>query len=96
MSNARDIIVKPIVTEKSIALQETRNVYVFEVLKSANKINIKQAIEEIFNVKVASVNTVNVQPKTKRVGRYVGKTKAYKKAYVELKQGSKIEILKDK
>ncbi len=95
MSNARDIIVKPIITEKSIALQN-QNVYVFEVLRSANKINIKQAIEEIFKVKVESVNTVNVHPKKKRVGKYIGTTKAFKKAYVELKDGHSIQILKDK
>ncbi len=95
MSNARDIVVKPLVSEKTIGLQE-RNTYVFEVAKKANKVNIKQAIEEIFNVKVNSVNTVNVLPKKKRVGRYTGFTKGYKKAYVELKDGYTIDILKDK
>ena len=95
MSNARDIIVKPIITEKSIALQN-QNVYVFEVLRSANKINIKQAIEEIFKVKVESVNTVNVHTKKKRVGKYIGTTKSFKQAYVELKDGHSIQILKDK
>ncbi|MDY6062784.1 MAG: 50S ribosomal protein L23 [Erysipelotrichaceae bacterium] len=95
MSNARDIIVKPLITEKTMALQ-AENTYVFEVAKFANKINIKQAIEEIFKVKVVSVNTVNVHPKKKRVGRYTGFSKAIKKAYVEVKDGDSIEILKDK
>lgn len=94
MSNARDIILRPVVTEKTLGLNE-KKVYVFKVAKYANKINIKQAVEEIFKVKVASVNTVNVLPKKKRVGRYVGYSQAFKKAYVKLAEGS-IEILKDK
>ena len=60
--------------------------------KSSNKTQIKQAIEKIFNVKVESVNTVNVKPKKKRVGRYVGKTNKVKKAIVKLKEGSSIEL----
>lgn len=96
MSNARDIIVRPLVTEKTIKSEETNNTVVFEVAKGTNKIQIKQAIEEIFNVKVESVNVVNQKPKTKRMGKYVGKTKNLKKAYVTLKEGSKITILQDK
>ena len=96
MTNARDIIIRHLVTEKTIKTEETQNTVVFEVAKKANKIAIKQAIEEIFKVKVESVNTANVKPKTKRVGRYVGKTKAIKKAYIKLAEGSKIEILADK
>ena len=96
MSNARDIIVRPLVTEKTIRSQETDNTVVFEVAKGTNKIQIKQAVEEIFKVKVDSVNIVNQKPKTKRMGRYVGKTSHLKKAYVKLKEGSKIDILSDK
>ena len=95
MSNARDIIVRPLVTEKTMA-QENQNTVVFEVVKGTNKIQIKQAIEEIFNVKVDSVNVVNQKPKTKRMGRYVGKTNHLKKAYIKLKDGYKIDILADK
>ncbi|MBR3251980.1 MAG: 50S ribosomal protein L23 [Erysipelotrichaceae bacterium] len=95
MSNARDIIVRPLVTEKTMA-QENQNTVVFEVAKGTNKIQIKQAIEEIFNVKVDSVNVVNQKPKTKRMGRYVGKTNHLKKAYIKLKDGYKIDILADK
>ena len=96
MSNARDIIIRPLVTEKTIKSEETNNTVVFEVAKGTNKIQIKQAIEEIFNVKVESVNVVNQKPKAKRMGRYLGKTKAVRKAYIKLKEGSKIEILSDK
>ena len=96
MSNARDIIVRPLVTEKSISSQEKQNTVVFEVKKGTNKIAIKKAIEEIFNVKVESVNVVNQKPKTKRMGRYVGKTNNVKKAYIKLKEGFKIDILQDK
>ena len=96
MSNARDIIVRPLVTEKTIRSQETDNTVVFEVAKGTNKIQIKQAVEEIFKVKVDSVNIVNQKPKTKRMGRYVGKTNNLKKAYVKLKEGHKIDILADK
>ncbi|MBQ1347359.1 MAG: 50S ribosomal protein L23 [Erysipelotrichaceae bacterium] len=95
MSNARDIIVRPLVTEKTMAT-ENQNTVVFEVAKGTNKIQIKQAIEEIFNVKVDSVNVVNQKPKTKRMGRYVGKTNHLKKAYIKLKDGYKIDILADK
>ena len=95
MSNARDIIIRPLVTEKTMA-GEANNTVVFEVKKGTNKIQIKQAVEEIFNVKVESVNVVNQKPKTKRMGRYVGKTNHLKKAYVKLKDGYKIDILADK
>ena len=96
MSNARDIIVRPLVTEKSIKAQDDVNTVVFEVKKGTNKTQIKKAIEEIFNVKVESVNVVNQKAKTKRVGKYVGKTKAIRKAYVKCKDGYKITILQDK
>ena len=96
MTNARDIILKPVVTEKSIKTQNDNNTVVFEVAKGVNKIEVKKAIEEIFNVKVERVNMVNIKPKTKRVGRYIGKTKATHKAYVKLKEGSNITILSDK
>ena len=96
MSNARDIIVRPLVTEKSIKSQDNNNTVVFEIKKGTNKIQVKKAIEEIFNVKVESVNVVNQKPKAKRMGRYEGKTNAVKKAYIKLAEGSKIEILADK
>ncbi len=87
----RNVIKAPIITEKSAALAEN-NVITFKVDTKANKTQIKQAVETLFNVKVESVNTVNVKPKKKRVGRYVGKTNRVKKAIVRLKEGSSIEL----
>ena len=92
MSNYRDIIKAPIITEKSATLAEN-NTYVFSVDVRANKTQIKQAIENIFNVKVENVNTINVKPKKKRVGRYYGKTNKVKKAIVKLSEGSSIELI---
>ena len=91
MNNYRDIIKAPIITEKTTALNEN-NVVTFSVDVKANKTQIKQAIEEIFNVKVESVNVINVQHKKKRVGLYSGYTKKVKKAIVKLKEGSSIEL----
>ena len=91
MNNYRDIIKAPIITEKSSTLA-ANNVITFSVDVRANKTQIKQAIESIFNVKVDSVNTVNVKPKKKRVGRYTGKTNKVKKAIVKLQEGSSIEL----
>lgn len=91
MNNYRDIIKAPIITEKSSTLAQN-NVITFSVDVKANKTQIKQAVENIFDVKVESVNTVNVKPKKKRVGRYVGKTNKVKKAIVKLKEGSSIEL----
>ena len=87
-----EIIIAPVVTEKSQVLASNGKTYVFKVRKDANKIQIKKAIEELFNVKVKSVNTLNTKPKDKRVGRYTGKTKTYKKAYVTLIDGASIEM----
>ncbi len=81
----------PIITEKTNNLSN-ENVYVFKVDKKANKTEIKQAIETKWNVKVDSINTVNVRGKKRRVGKYTGFTSPYKKAYVKLKEGSKIEF----
>ncbi len=92
MSNYRDIIKAPIITEKSADLAQNNNTYTFSVDVNANKTQIKQAIETIFDVKVENVNTINVKPKTKRVGRYEGKTNRVKKAIVKLKEGSSIEL----
>lgn len=91
MSSYRDIIIAPIITEKSASL-EAQNTYVFKVDIKANKTSIKQAIEKIFNVKVKEVRTVNSHPKKKRVGRYTGMTNKYKKTYVTLKEGNSISF----
>lgn len=91
--NPRDIIVRPIITEKTVAMEQNDNKVTFEVAKGSNKIEIRQAIEEIFNVKVEKINVINVLPRKKRVGRYEGQTKAVRKAIVKLAEGSKIEVL---
>ncbi len=85
---AQDIIIKPIITEKSMSLQGEGK-YTFRVAKNANKIQIKQAVEELFDVQVASVNTMNVRGRAKRVGMSRGFTPAWKKAIVTLTEGSK-------
>ena len=92
LSNYRDIIKAQVITEKSTAIASDEKSYVFKVDPKANKTQIKQAIEKIFNVKVKSVNTVNVHPKKKRVGRYSGMTNKYKKAIVTLADGNKIDL----
>jgi len=86
-----NIILAPVITEKSETLKRENNVYVFKVKKNANKTQIKNEVEKAFGVKVVNVNTVNAVQKKKRVGRYTGLTAAYKKAYVKLAQGSSIE-----
>ena len=85
-----NIILAPVITEKSETLK-LNDVYVFKVAKNANKTQIKNEIEKRFNVKVVSVNTLNMVQKKRRVGRYTGLTTAYKKAYVKLAKGSSIE-----
>ena len=92
MENYRDIIKGPIMTEKSANLAQNSNTITFSVDTKANKVQIKQAIEKIFNVKVESVNTINVRPRKKRVGKYTGYTSKVKKAIVKLKEGSSIEL----
>jgi large subunit ribosomal protein L23 len=87
--NANQIIRRPLVTEKSTIERETRNIITFEVDGNANKIQVKQAIEELFKVKVAEVRLFNVGGKMKRMGRFVGKRRDWRKAYVRLKKGEK-------
>ena len=91
MMDYSDIIIAPVVTEKS-AKNAQENIYTFKVVKSATKTQIKWAIEKAFGVEVKNVNTLNTKPKDKRVGRYTGQTKTYKKAIVTLKDGQQIEI----
>lgn len=89
---ARDIIIRPIITEKSIAGVSEKK-YTFEVDKSANKIEIAKAVEEVFKVKVVKVNTINVRGQLRRQGRTQGYTRSWKKAIVTLTPDSKgIEI----
>lgn len=92
MSNYRDVIKAPIITEKSSDQVKNSNIITLSVDIKANKVQIKQAVEKIFNVKVESVNTVTVRPRKKRVGKYTGKTNQVKKAIVKLAEGSSIEL----
>ncbi len=91
MNNYNDIIKAPLITEKS-AKHVNNNQYVFKVDVKARKTQIKQAIEKLFNVKVIGISTITSKPKTKRVGRYAGKTNQYKKAIVTLAEGNTIDL----
>lgn len=91
MTKYYDILKAPIITEQTTKLIESSNRYTFKVDRKANKIEIKKAVEAIFNVKVLSVNTINVLPKFKRMGKYEGYKSAYKKAIVKLAEGQKID-----
>ena len=88
---SHDIIIRPIVTEKSNRMMED-NWYTFEVHSMANKIQIRKAVEEVFKVKVVKVNTINVKSKPKRMGAFKGKTRSWKKAMVSLAAGQRIEF----
>lgn len=91
MKDPREVIIRPIITEHSYDMMD-ENVYTFEVAKDANKVEIGQAIEEIFDVKVIKVNTLNVKSKPKRVRYQIGQTRTWKKAMVTLAEGDSIEI----
>jgi large subunit ribosomal protein L23 len=88
MKNPHDIIIRPWITEKSMDMQQQRK-YVFIVDRRSNKTEIKNALESIFGVKVARVNTVNMRGKIKRMGRFEGKRPDWKKAIVTLTEDSK-------
>ena len=90
--NIYGVIRKPLVTEKTTLEKDAKNVIAFEVERSANKIEIKEAVEKLFKVEVTAVKTVNVAGKVKRVGRQVGKRSNWKKAYVSLKEGSNVDF----
>ena len=91
MRTSHEILVRPIITEKNTMLND-QGKYTFEVLQDANKIEIKRAVEEIFNVKVAAVNTIKVPGKLRRFGRSAGMTRVWKKAVVTLAPGERIEL----
>lgn len=88
MKAAQDIIIEPVITEKSMAGIADKK-YTFKVAKDANKLEIADAVEELFKVTVAKVNTVSMRGKKRRMGRYEGKTASWKKAIVTLKKDSK-------
>ena len=88
----RSIVRRAMISEKGTRVRERDNSYLFEVAPDANKIQVKQAIEAIFQVKVASVRTLRVHGKPKRMGRYAGHRPDWKKAVVTLKKGQTIEL----
>jgi len=92
MRPLHEIIRKPLVTEKANQLSESESVVAFEVGRTANKIEIKHAIEQAFNVKVKSVNTIQQRGKVKRVGYNLGQRNNWKKAYVTLEEGHSIDF----
>ncbi len=87
------VILGPVVAEKASRVAENNNQVVLKVLPNANKIEIKQAVETLFDVKVASVSTANVKGKVKRTGRVLGKRSDWKKAYVTLADGADLNFL---
>jgi large subunit ribosomal protein L23 len=91
--SARDIIVRPLMTEKSMRQKDELNTMAFQVRPDANKIEIRAAVESIFNVKVASVRTATFEGKLKRMGRQQGRRPNWKKAVVKLAPGHKIELV---
>ena len=90
MKSAHEVIVAPLITEKTTLLKEKGPVLAFKVDRRANKVEIRQAVEKLFKVKVASVRTQNALGKTKRVGRFEGRRPDWKKAYVTLRAGEKM------
>lgn len=94
MRNPHEVLIKPIVTERSTGLME-QNKYTFKVDKNANKIEIKHAVETIFKVNVVEVTTMNVAGKLKRQGRTAGLTPAWKKAIVTIKAGQRLPIFEE-
>lgn len=92
--DARSIILRPLVTEKVTGIQDQEHInqYFFEVRKDANKVEIRRAIEQIFEVKVKKVNTMRMPDKWTRLGRFVGRSHGWKKAVVTLREGDSIEL----
>ena len=92
MRDAQQIIVRPVVTERSTEQADERGAYTFIVAKDANKIEIRQAIEKLFGVKVDDVRTMNYRGKWRRMGRSLGRRPGYKKAVVTLVEGERIDV----
>ena len=90
--NIYDVIKKPLITEKTTAEKDARNIIAFVVHRDANKIEIKESVEKLFKVEVIAVKTAMVAGKMKRVGKQIGKRGNWKKAYVTLKEGSSVDF----
>ena len=92
MAELHDILLRPIITEKSTRLIDDENTYVFQVGLSANKIQVKRAIEALYGVSVVDVRTLRMRGKVKRFGRHYGKRSNWKKAYITLAEGDALNI----
>jgi large subunit ribosomal protein L23 len=90
---ARDILIRPLMTEKHMRQKEEQNTVAFQVRPDANKVEIRSAVESVFNVKVSDVRTMNYEGKLKRMGRHQGRRPGWKKAIVTLAPGHKIELV---
>ncbi|KPK23743.1 MAG: 50S ribosomal protein L23 [Nitrospira bacterium SG8_3] len=90
--NPHDVLIRPLLTEKITAIREVKNGVAFAVHRHATRIDIRRAVETVFSVKVASVNVMNVRGKKKRQGRFSGKRADWRKAFITLKEGEKIEL----
>jgi len=95
MKNPHDVVMRALITEKGTRMREGGNRYLFQVHSDANKIEIKDAIEQVFDVTVEKVRTQNVIGKLKRLGRNVGRRPAWKKAIVTLKEGDNIDLFEE-
>lgn len=95
MKNIYDVIKKPCLTEKGMALQETDNQIVVKVHRNANKIEIKKAVEQLFNVKADKVRTASMHGKQKRMGYHSGRRADWKKAYISIAEGHRIDFLEE-
>lgn len=93
MRDPRAVLVRPLMTEKSMQQKEKLNTVTFEVASDANKVEIRQAVEKVFNVKVAAVRTASHEGKWKRMGKFEGRRRSWKKAVVTLQPGHKIELV---
>jgi large subunit ribosomal protein L23 len=92
MRDPREVIIRPVVTEASAMLSEDRQTYTFIVAKDANKLEIRHAVQSLFDVAVLDVRTANYPGKVRRVGRSVGRRSGYKKALVKLAEGDSIDV----
>ncbi len=92
MRDARDVIIRPVVTERSTILADEEDAFTFIVAEDANKIEIKRAVERLFDVRVRSVNTMRYRGKWRRLGRNYGRRPSYKKAIVKLVEGERIDV----
>ena len=90
---AREILIRPLMTEKHMRQKEEQNTVAFQVRPDANKVEIRSAVETVFNVKVSDVRTMNYEGKMKRMGRYQGRRPGWKKAIVTLAPGHKIDLV---